>query len=109
LRVDQSGSIPDGWELTRAIVFSVAGRDGKYWATATSESFQERQAQQFDPATQSGPVVDRLLELLPGGKIEQRGKVEVNAQIVSFSGGRDGRSRVDCFRADRTKHTYRYP
>jgi hypothetical protein len=107
--MDGSGAIVERWEVPRDLVLSIAAGSGKMWATVTSENYQERRAKQFDPETESAPIVDRLLDLLPGGKVEPRGKVEVGAEIVSFSGGKTGRARVDCFAADQTKQDYHYP
>jgi hypothetical protein len=107
--VDAKGSVVQRWEPSPSFVFSIASKGGRRWATISGELPPRTREAHFDPRIQTGPVIDLLVELLPGGKIEERGKVEMGAHVAAFVGGKNGRGRVDCVPADLTKTTYHYP
>ena len=48
-------------------------------------------------------ATDPLMELLPNGKLDERAVVEPRGRIVSFRGGRTGRTLVECVPADNSK------
>lgn len=105
---DETGTVRERWESSPGFIFSIATDGAKRWATVSGAPASRPRMARFDPTTQPGPLVDLLVELLPGGKTAVRGKVEMGAQIAAFGEGGKGRSRIDCVPADLSKSSYRY-
>jgi hypothetical protein len=96
LSLDFGGKTVDRWEVDP--LRDVASADGRVWGTAFGErSLRWGPVQYGNVETNPRRKGDRLLELLPGGRVEERGPVETDATIAAFHPGRSGPLRIDCF------------
>ena len=94
--LDTDGKALDRWEVNQ--LRDVASADGRVWGTAFGErSLRWGPVQHGNVETNPRRKGDRLLELVRGGRIEERGALETDATIAAFHVGPAGPLRIDCF------------
>ncbi|HEX3698299.1 MAG TPA: hypothetical protein VH374_23205 [Polyangia bacterium] len=106
LLLDRRGAVIDRWTPKPGVlaIFSDSGRRSATLYSATRREYlQDTDGRDVWPP----PKTDRIVELLLGGKIEDRDSAEPHATIVSLHGGQDGKGRVDCVGMNLTKEHYR--
>jgi hypothetical protein len=96
LSLDFDGKIIDRWEVE--LLRDIASADGRVWGAAFgSLSSRRGPVQHGNVETNPRRKSDRLLELMPGGRVEERGPLEADATVAGFYAGDAGPLRIDCF------------
>src|SRR5260370_30800940 len=106
LLIDRRGRVVDRWKSSARFLSSIFSHGGRRWATFYDP--RKRTQHQDESGHDPWPAVptDPLVELLPGGKFEQREVIDPLARIVSLQGGLDGDRRVECIPSDDTMHHF---
>ena len=99
LSLDFEGKTLDRWEVDP--LRDIASSDGRIWGSAFGK-VSARFAPFHRGSVETNPraMTDRLVELVGGGRVEERGPLEGDATIAAFGAGETRSLRVDCFASD---------
>jgi hypothetical protein len=99
LSLDFAGKTIDRWEVDG--LRDIATSDGRIWGSAFGK-ISARFAPFHRGSVETNPraMTDRLVELVGGGRVEERGPLEGDATIAAFGADKTRSVRVDCFTSD---------